>query len=207
MTDPVFVFGSNLLGIHGHGAAKTARDQYGAVLGQGVGYFGNSYAIPTKATPYKTLPLHVIRGYVLDFVAFAKEHPELTFQVTRVGCGLAGYKDHQIGPMFHHAPDNCQLPDEWVKMRELPESQRLWRALIHLHFVINDYYVANIPGWNPHVPVRIPVSTIPEDMREDEFVLAYVNIGAETKEELRFEHFEKAPTPEEVDTAMGKLGL
>jgi hypothetical protein len=109
----VFVFGSNLQGIHGRGAAKDARVFYGAKIGIGAGRYGGSYAIPTKRTPYESLPLSEIRLYVSDFLAYAASQPEMTFFVTRVGCGLAGYKDEDIAPMFAGAPENCTLPDEW----------------------------------------------------------------------------------------------
>ena len=109
----IFVFGSNLAGRHGKGAALFARQRHGAVYGQGVGLQGNSYAIPTKDEQLRTLPLEEIRRYVEQFKAFARQHPELTFQVTAIGCGLAGYRPPQIAPMFADAPANCILPDEF----------------------------------------------------------------------------------------------
>lgn len=110
----IFVFGSNLAGRHGKGAALHARQMHGAVYGVGVGRTGNAYAIPTKDERIKTLPLERIEKYVADFLAYAKDHPEMTFRVTRIGCGLAGYMDHQIAPMFKGAPKNCVLPGEWA---------------------------------------------------------------------------------------------
>ena len=109
----VFVFGSNLAGRHGAGAALWARENKGAIYGQGVGIQGDSYAIPTKDEHLNTLPLDVISAHVEQFLVFAEHHPELTFQVTRVGCGLAGYTDEDIAPMFDGAPPNCTLPDGW----------------------------------------------------------------------------------------------
>ncbi len=109
----IFVFGSNLQGIHGAGAAKAARRQYGAVLGKGVGLQGNSYAIPTKATPSETLSLHEISKHVMEFLDFAERHPMYTFNVTPIGCGLAGYVPEQIAPMFINCPENVKLPDEF----------------------------------------------------------------------------------------------
>ena len=114
MTSTIFVFGSNLAGRHGKGAALYARQHHGAIYGQGIGLQGDSYAIPTKDEHIRTLPLDVIRHHVEDFKRFAAEHPETTFQVTAIGCGLAGYKPEQIGPMFADAPANCQLPDEFI---------------------------------------------------------------------------------------------
>lgn len=111
---PVFVFGSNLAGRHGKGAALFACEHHRAIYGQGVGLQDNSYAIPTKDEQIRTLPLDRIKPYVDDFIAYAKEHPELTFQVTPIGCGLAGYKPRQIAPMFADTSNNCLLPPEFL---------------------------------------------------------------------------------------------
>jgi hypothetical protein len=111
--ETIFVFGSNLSGRHGKGAALHAREHYGAVSGKGVGLQGSSYAIPTKDHALRALPLDQIRHYVQKFIEFASEHQEMTFKVTRVGCGMAGYSDKQMAPLFLRAPKNCQLPDEW----------------------------------------------------------------------------------------------
>jgi hypothetical protein len=109
----IFVFGSNLAGRHGAGAALYARQNYGARHGICIGRTGDSYAIPTKDEDLKTLPLDKIVSYVQDFLAYAGDNPDLTFHVTRVGCGLAGYTDTDIAPMFKDAPDNCILPEGW----------------------------------------------------------------------------------------------
>lgn len=112
--EPVFVFGSNLAGRHGKGAALWARQHRGAVYGQGEGFQGNSYAIPTKDERVKTLPLFRIRNYADRFKRFAGQYPHLTFQLTPIGCGLAGYNPDQIAPMFEDAPANVVLPPEFV---------------------------------------------------------------------------------------------
>lgn len=109
----IFVFGSNLAGIHGAGAAKFAMLNRGARWGHGIGFHGNSYAIPTKDENIRTLPLPEILKHVQKFMQFAAENPELEFEVTRIGCGLAGYKDGDIAPMFQGAPLNCELPEGW----------------------------------------------------------------------------------------------
>jgi hypothetical protein len=109
----IFVFGSNLAGRHGKGAALCALREHGAIYGQGEGRQGNSYAIPTKDERLHTLPLYVIGGHVCDFMTYARKNPHLLFEVTRVGCGLAGYKDADIAPMFKLAPPNCLLPEGW----------------------------------------------------------------------------------------------
>ncbi len=109
----IFVFGSNLAGRHGRGAAWYARKHHGAIPGVGEGIQGTSYAIPTKSATLQPLPLEEIEQYVQKFLKYAREHPQLLFQVTRVGCGLAGYQDAQIAPFFRDAPDNCMLPSGW----------------------------------------------------------------------------------------------
>lgn len=109
----IFVFGSNLAGRHGAGAAKFAVQHHGAVYGQGWGLQGNSFAIPTKDANIMTLPLDFIRGYVDKFKEFAEQNPELTFQLTPIGCGLAGYKHEDIGPMFKGSPTNVVIPVEF----------------------------------------------------------------------------------------------
>lgn len=113
----IFVFGSNLAGRHGAGAALDARRLHGAVYGCGEGMSGYSYAIPTKDHALKPRSLDEIRQSVQTFLDFARETPEAIYQVTRIGCGLAGFKDHEIGPMFAGAPANCELPKNWERYR------------------------------------------------------------------------------------------
>ncbi len=111
----VFVFGSNLAGRHGAGAALAARKKYGAAYGVGLGRTGNAYAIPTKDERLKVLPLDKIQNSVLGFLRYARAHPELSFLVTPIGTGLAGYKHSDIAPMFFDAPANCVLPIQWER--------------------------------------------------------------------------------------------
>lgn len=113
MSDPVFVFGSNLAGRHGAGAARWALENRGAIYGQGEGLQGNSYALPTKDENICTLPLDRIRNHVNVFINYALDHPEMIFQLTPVGCGLAGLKREQIEPMFDRSPSNVLWPPEW----------------------------------------------------------------------------------------------
>lgn len=110
----IFVFGSNLAGIHGAGAAKAAFESFGAVMGSGVGRRGMSYAIPTKDKRIRTLSKQMISAFVNDFCKYTHEHPELDFFITRVGCGLAGYKDKEIASLFKTAnKNNCDFPADW----------------------------------------------------------------------------------------------
>lgn len=107
----IFVFGSNLAGAHGGGAARMAYRRFGAVWGIGVGLTGRTYAIPTMQGGVDT-----IKPYVDQFIAFAREHRQLTFLVTRIGCGIAGFRDRDIAPLFAQAieVENIILPKEFV---------------------------------------------------------------------------------------------
>ncbi len=109
----VFVFGSNLAGRHGKGAALEARNKWGAVYGIGAGLTGHAYALPTKQESLRSLHMLQITYRVNEFLKFAEATPSLTFLVTPVGTGLAGYKHEQIAPLFKDAPANCVLPAEW----------------------------------------------------------------------------------------------
>ena len=117
MTDKteILVFGSNLSGIHGAGAARHARLHHGAIMGQGMGLQGTSYALPTKGVNISFMPLTDIGRHVAAFISFAHIRPDLTFRVTRVGCGLAGFKDTEIAPLFRGALglSNVRLPKGW----------------------------------------------------------------------------------------------
>lgn len=109
----IFVFGSNLAGRHGAGSALHAFKKRGAVYGQGHGRFGSSYAIPTKGRSLEVLALTDIESFVALFIQHARQHPDDTFNIVAIGCGLAGYKPEQIAPMFKNAPLNCNLPHEF----------------------------------------------------------------------------------------------
>jgi hypothetical protein len=113
----IFVFGSNLKGIHGAGAALKAKTLFGAILGNGEGMMGQSYAIPTKFNPYQTMPLHFIKRYIDVFIDFVnnEETRHLQFLVTRIGCGFAGYNEMQIAPLFINALnfENVCFPEEF----------------------------------------------------------------------------------------------
>ena len=103
----IFVFGSNLEGMHGGGAARLAYEKFGAIWEQGIGLQGQSYGIPTMHGG-----VDAIKPYVDEFIEFAKSHPELTFLVTRIGCGIAGFRDEEIAPLFKECieMENVCLP-------------------------------------------------------------------------------------------------
>lgn len=111
----IFVFGSNLSGFHGGGAARTTHSQFGAVWGQGVGLQGQSYAIPTMHGGVES-----IKPYVDDFVDFAKANPNLRFLITRIGCGIAGFRDEEMAPLFKGCLQlsNVTLPDSFIAALE-----------------------------------------------------------------------------------------
>lgn len=117
MPKRVFVFGSNTAGIHGAGAAKTAVEKHGAQFGKSYGHYGDTFAIPTKDEWLETLPLNHIMYYIAGFLAYAKDKRKLTFKVTCIGCGLAGYTHADIAPMFmlgdEPPPPNCQFDEKW----------------------------------------------------------------------------------------------
>lgn len=109
----IFVFGSNLGGFHAGGAARVALNSFGAVWGQGVGQQGQSYAIPTMHGG-----VDVIKPYVDEFIAYARDHRELKFLVTPIGCGIAGFTIAEIAPLFADAinDENIILPKDFVKV-------------------------------------------------------------------------------------------
>ena len=110
----IFVFGSNLQGYHGGGAARLAMNQWGAVWGQGTGLQGQTYAIPTMQGGIGT-----IRPYIDQFIKFAQNDPERTFLVTEIGCGIAGFRPADIAPLFRNA---INIPTIWL-------PQRFWEIL------------------------------------------------------------------------------
>ena len=113
--DEVFVFGSNLDGFHGGGAARAALNHFGAIWGQGVGMQGQSYAIPTMQGGVET-----IQPFVDQFIGYARQNPTYRFLVTRIGCGIAGFTDEEIAPLFREAVnvENICLPIEWWRLLE-----------------------------------------------------------------------------------------
>lgn len=109
----IFVFGSNLQGMHGGGAARIAYERFGAIWGQGVGLQGKCYGIPTMHGG-----VEAIKPYVDEFIAFAKANPHFTFLVTKIGCGIAGFKEEEIAPLFADAlqVENIVLPESFCNI-------------------------------------------------------------------------------------------
>lgn len=129
----IFVFGSNLLGIHKKGAALHVLKYHGAILGQGIGLQGKSYAIPTKESPFKSLGLISINKFIADFLVFAANTPDNTYHVTKIGCGLAGFELCQIAPLFRLVKwmGNVKLPQEFIEfipgLEVFPDSISIYR--------------------------------------------------------------------------------
>lgn len=117
----IFVFGSNLAGRHGGGAARVANMKFGAEWGVGVGITGQSYAIPTMQGGVET-----IKPYVDEFIRFAQTNPELKFLVTRIGCGIAGFRDEEIAPLFDKAMQvsNIYLPETFFTILQSPGQKK-----------------------------------------------------------------------------------
>lgn len=130
MSKTVFVFGSNTGGFHGKGAALTAKRDFGAIEGIGEGLMGNSYALPTvcykKGMGLVTMGLTEIKFHINNFINFAKNNPDIYFQLTKVGCGLAGYSEDEILPFFlgrKDLPENIIFPYDWERKRN-PELKK-----------------------------------------------------------------------------------
>ena len=122
----IFVFGSNLSGIHGAGAAKLAYQKFGAIWGEGIGELGNTYAIPTKNYNIQKMSIMNIKPYVKQFIKHAKSNPNKTYLVTQIGCGLAGYKPKDIAPLFVDAIEieNIHLPLEFWNILKHENTSR-----------------------------------------------------------------------------------
>ena len=115
MAKAVFTFGSNEGGMHGAGAALFAYQKRGARYGMSYGHSGDSFAIPTCNEMIGKLELPIINAYIAGFLAYATGKRKLKFYVTRLGCGIAGFTDADIAPMFIGAPKNCMFPQEWAE--------------------------------------------------------------------------------------------
>lgn len=177
----VFVFGSNLQGSHGGGAAHVARKLFGAVMGQGVGLQGQSYAIPTMQGGVET-----IKPYVDEFTEFAKNHPELTFYVTRIGCGIAGFQDKEIAMLFNEAfnLENVILPKSF------------WEIINHAHQLASE-----TAGMVFHsVPIKFSYEDMAkmDDMSHEE-KMQYVK---SLKQQGKYSVVHESPEPEYPNTVL-----
>lgn len=135
-SDTIFVFGSNLQGIHGAGAAYTAYKDYGARMFHAEGIMGRSYALPTVNTVYQPkMDLQDVKKHVDIFKKCADLNSHLVFLVTQIGCGLAGHKVSEVAPMFAECASNCILPEAFVAHNNPSYSQEAllewWRLLIN----------------------------------------------------------------------------
>ena len=117
-TGEIFVFGSNLAGIHGAGAAREALVTYGAIFGRGLGFVGQSYALPTKNHLIDSMDFKCVKMFIEMFTDFSRAKRHEKFFVTAVGTGLAGYKDSDIAPLFKGVGNNCNMPIQWKEYLE-----------------------------------------------------------------------------------------
>lgn len=149
--DEVFVFGSNLDGRHGGGAARAAINKFGAIWGQGVGLQGQSYAIPSMQGGVAT-----IKPYVDQFIAFAQEHTELFFYVTRIGCGIAGFKDSDIAPLFKEAMSmsNVCLPESFVEENKNTASPEVPQELLTMMYGQVRTLIDLLKALNKQEPIK-----------------------------------------------------
>ena len=149
--DEVFVFGSNLQGRHSGGAARAARKKFGAIWGQGVGLQGQSYAIPTMQGGVET-----IKPYVDQFIDFAKEHTELFFYVTRIGCGIAGFKDRDIAPLFKDAMgiSNVCLPETFIEENKNAVSPEVPQELLTMMYGQVRTLIDLLKALNKQEPIK-----------------------------------------------------
>ena len=136
--DTVFVFGSNMAGNHADGAAHTALAHFGAMQGVGRGWSGQSYAIPTMNEHLQQMPLSQIQHYIDDFKIYTKNHPKMTYFITSIGCGIAGYKTEEIAPMFKGISHNVIFPSSFRPFveRALPKLTRHFLRTVFTDAVI-----------------------------------------------------------------------
>jgi hypothetical protein len=109
----IFVFGSNQRGAHAGGAARLAKEKFGAQEGVGEGLTGQSYAFPTLTANFEKVSRASLEASRDRFLAIARQNPEKTFLLTKVGCGIAGFTEDEIRPLFKNAPANVGLPEDW----------------------------------------------------------------------------------------------
>lgn len=168
----VWVFGSNLAGRHGKGAALVARERFGATPGVGRGRMGNAYGIPTKTATLRVRSLADIAHDVADFIAYARHNKAERFFVTRVGCQLAGYADGQIARLFAEAPLNCSFPDPWRRWLGCAAQQAKATRVVHVKEQPFDVYIGRKNGELPESAWANPYH-IGRDGTRDEVVQAY----------------------------------
>ena len=109
----IFVFGSNQCGAHAGGAARLAKEKFGAQEGVGEGLTGQCYAFPTLTAGFEKVSRSSLEASRDRFFAAARQNPDKTFLLTKVGCGIAGFAEDEIRPLFKNAPENVTLPEDW----------------------------------------------------------------------------------------------
>lgn len=154
VSEPVFVFGSNIAGSYDAGDGALAMALYGAVAGKNSGPQGNSYAIPTHDSVLQVLPLDVINNYVKSFLLYARNHSQVKFHIARIGCSKGGYKDEEMVPLFRTVSANCYLSGLWLKVLDKKSPMRIIvhdpDALLQRPSVqerLDEYFALNLPVW------------------------------------------------------------
>lgn len=184
----IFVFGSNLKGYHGAGSAQHARLHYGAIMGQGEGLQGNSYAIPTKDENMNVLPLEVIAQHVQKFYDFVRSYTKemrlqektVSFNVVRVGCGYAGYTDEQMAPLFRNEPQNVYLDHRWYDVLYRQPILDMKGKLFSWHKPELPIMYLDVDG----VILRSPRSIEENEERRKMHPRLFVGVGAEDAKEF-----------------------
>lgn len=194
-SDEVFVFGSNLAGNHAGGAARVARERFGAIMGQGVGMQGQSYAIPTMQGGVDT-----IKPYVDDFIKLAREWDQTTFYVTRIGCGIAGFTDEQIAPLFVDALElyNVRLPKSFVDVLTSGKYSESYLSNWQKHYSSYDMaidYLLTLDRFNQYKPQDMDKAL--EDIEER--VGQVARRSCMSISELLYRNYPKDSTPGTVE--------
>ena len=193
--DEVFVFGSNLAGNHAGGAARVAHKRFGAIMGQGVGMQGLSYAIPTMQGDVDT-----IKPYVDDFIKLAREWDQTTFYVTRIGCGIAGFTDEQIAPLFVDALDlyNVRLPKSFVDVLTSGKYAESYLSNLQKHYSSYDMTIdclLTLDRFNQYKPQDLDKAL--EDLEER--VGQVARNSCMPMKELLYSNYPKDSTPGTVE--------
>lgn len=165
----VFVFGSNTRGAHGRGAARTALNHFGAVAGQGEGLQGRSYGIPTKDDNLRTLTITEVRDAVVRFLEFAESEPETRFMVTRIGCGLAGFNDVDVAPLFETVPANVWLPRRWLQLLGAEDFRLLVSGATPMNDI--DLFSERLDVWLAHKK-DVPITLVCDEREKGPSALA-----------------------------------
>ncbi|MSR15874.1 MAG: hypothetical protein EXR86_15255 [Gammaproteobacteria bacterium] len=190
--EPVYVFGTSVLGKHMGDSVAHAMKFHGAQLGKWSGPTGNSYAIPCRSSELKLLAIEVIDNYIQSFLSYARQHPELTFVVTRFGCGDGQHHDATIAKLFRDAPRNCQLPGIWARLLAPTSPVRLLISDPAAHMKskvwqtkLQTYLKRNAPLWKASsvdlVSAGLALSVVANDLAARNLHLKHCIVSCSTE--------------------------